>query len=307
LIELLVVVSIIALLISILLPSLQQAREQAKMAVCGSNLHQLALGLQYAFEEHQAYPNWDDGETSRDHGHFARMATWVDVLFAQEYIGDFRLGYCPKDNKPDPLNEERGIAWRFKYPVALGAGFGADYSYGISVILSAYGGKTPEMDFARERYLGNRVLAIDSWWTWMHGFGSRAMESRQWDDPFWGSSMVGWRHGNVRRPLANAMFQDGSVRALAFNFGDRYQDGHLRGFRTVDAFFWRQREHTEIHPFVGPTYNSIDIDEEPFFDPERSEYPEGDYTYPEKLDPDWYTINHEWPVELKARKGWVRS
>ncbi|HOW19243.1 MAG TPA: type II secretion system protein, partial [Phycisphaerae bacterium] len=57
LIELLVVVAIIALLVSILLPSLARAREQARKGVCLSNLHQCGVGFsQYAVDYKYVLP-----------------------------------------------------------------------------------------------------------------------------------------------------------------------------------------------------------------------------------------------------------
>ncbi len=53
LIELLVVISIIALLIALLLPALGQARHAAMVAQCGSNLHQVALGVHSYLPDHQ--------------------------------------------------------------------------------------------------------------------------------------------------------------------------------------------------------------------------------------------------------------
>ena len=49
LVELLVVISIVALLIALLLPSIKRSRENARVVVCASNLRQLNIALHSLF------------------------------------------------------------------------------------------------------------------------------------------------------------------------------------------------------------------------------------------------------------------
>lgn len=104
LIELLVVVAIIALLISILLPSLQRAREQARDALCASNLHQLSLATTY-------YARDND-----DRLPYMRRLSPVKYIYVQydqifnfwPYLKDMKIYICPsaKENNSSKYYNE---------------------------------------------------------------------------------------------------------------------------------------------------------------------------------------------------------
>jgi len=118
LIELLVVVAIITILIAILLPSLNKAREQSKTTVCMSNLRQLALATRvYMAEDNAAIlmTDWTQGNR-------AYTGVWCGPgqLFMLGIMTNPGAAYCTTNGDWGVRNK---ALWNLTPSVILEAGY----------------------------------------------------------------------------------------------------------------------------------------------------------------------------------------
>lgn len=65
LVEVLVVIAVIALMAALLIPALSQAKEQARLALCRSNMRQVGLGFLMYADDNRDYLPWPGGEPTR--------------------------------------------------------------------------------------------------------------------------------------------------------------------------------------------------------------------------------------------------
>ena len=151
LVELLVVIAIIGILIALLLPAVQAAREAARRMSCANNLKQLALAMHNHESAHGHYPSLSSTTTSGPHrfSPLAHLLPYIEQGNTSELI-DFTVSpreqplaiktripimLCPSDGlvklyPADPPGS-RAVpeAAPTNYGINLGSGTGTDYDY----------------------------------------------------------------------------------------------------------------------------------------------------------------------------------
>ena len=142
LVELLVVISVVALLIALLLPAVKKAREAARIVQCASNLHQLSIGLHSYAPENLGYgpaylhdgsdcpsPSWSSpiNWTVRLYGGKDTNGQWppghirVEIPGRRKlnpYVADWEGYHCPSDRGqlvPEGSNTFRWTGNSYRY------------------------------------------------------------------------------------------------------------------------------------------------------------------------------------------------
>ena|GEM_PF-849248 len=301
--ELLVVVGVVCLLIAVLLPALQLTHRKAQQTRCSAQLQQLGRALESSFTEFGFYPLWDDG------GAGVRY-TWIDVLIQRDMLGgDFNtdptkefarsglesIGYCPADRRPDPLNASRHND--LIYPLTGERG-GVDYSYGISVPLSAGGWawrpssdegdspRRPRLFRDHDRYTSTRVLAGDAHASHIYNLSGDALKYGVWNTPTQFDNTVAWgRHASSTpgQASANLLYQDGHVSSASYAYASAMP------LNTMQTFVWYPGESLYLNPADRHENNWY-----PCRPPPSQGGARMGFAFPTELDPRWYTEHHRW-------------
>ncbi len=107
LVELLVVIAIVGILIALLLPAVQAAREAARRLECANNLKQIGLAMHNYHDAHRILP-FGQGGTGLKYSAVALLLPYMEALPLHDSI-DFRFPYTDAVNEPARLTQPSGF------------------------------------------------------------------------------------------------------------------------------------------------------------------------------------------------------
>jgi len=145
LLELLIVIAIIGLLVTLLLPSLSKARQEALLAVCKNNIHQLDVASEmYTLESDGRLPfsnwkhlegnGWDGAGWLYDYKYGRNQERFVETGVLWNFLDSRSVFRCPADDA-----DSRWHAWRMTSCNMNGAvnGFGTAFNSGFPAYTKA--------------------------------------------------------------------------------------------------------------------------------------------------------------------------
>jgi prepilin-type N-terminal cleavage/methylation domain-containing protein/prepilin-type processing-associated H-X9-DG protein len=245
LVELLVVIGIIAILVALLLPSLNAARQQAYTVQCASNIRQIGQALQMYYVENNGYVPKPNCSPQTPFPAAASRIYWYDQLakymaipkdwygFPQKYLIDKR----PWDGTVLSCPVRNGDSTKISYHVnRLHTNWDGTNMY----TNTKYGGAWVMTKITQYRRPGDTMYLCEQWSVSTYPQVSAITQIYSADEirrlpPF--AAETYWKAPEARHnrgKVANFMFLDGSVKTLRADA--LVNEYHIE---TYNSWFWR--------------------------------------------------------------------